>query len=160
MSRSTKKNIVQGVFNSVLCYSIPLFGGCNKAELNLLQIQENRAAHCVLNFPPRTSRCLLFDKLGWLTVEQLIAYHTLITVNRIRMKKEPEYLADHLPRDNIYGRIIELQLRTVPNQNSFVYRGSTLWNRLPRDIRSGMRMGPFRRKLKNWVESNIERFTN
>ena len=106
MSRSTKKNIVQGVFNSVLCYSIPLFGGCNKAELNLLQIQENRAAHCVLNFPPRTSRCLLFDKLGWLTVEQLIAYHTLITVNRIRMKKEPEYLADNLPRDNIYGRII------------------------------------------------------
>ena len=53
MSRSTKKNIVQGVFNSVLCYSIPLFGGCNKAELNLLQIQQNRAAQCVLNYPPR-----------------------------------------------------------------------------------------------------------
>ena len=37
MSRSTKKNTVQGVLNSVLCYSITLFGGCNKAELNLLQ---------------------------------------------------------------------------------------------------------------------------
>ena len=160
MSRSTKKNIVQGVFNSVLCYSVPLFGGCNKAELNLLQIQQNRAAQCVLNFPPRTSRCILFDKLGWLTVEQLIAYHTLITVYRIRMKKEPEYLADHLLRDNIYGRIIVKNCKLGLYRNSFVYRGSTLWNRLSRDMRSEMRIGPFKRKLKNWLESNIERFTN
>ena len=84
MDRNTKKNIVQGVFNSVLCYCIPLFGGCNKADLNLLQIQQNRAAQCVLNLPPRTRRSVL----GWLTVEQLIAYHTLITVFKIRMKRE------------------------------------------------------------------------
>ena len=45
MGCSTKKNIVQGVFNSVLCYCLPLFGGCSKAEINQLQIQQNRAAH-------------------------------------------------------------------------------------------------------------------
>ena len=35
-NKSKKKNIVQGVFNSVLCYCIPLFGGCNKSEMNVL----------------------------------------------------------------------------------------------------------------------------
>ena len=68
MSRGTRKNIVQGVFNSILCYCIPLFGGCNKAELNQLQVQQNRAAQCVLGLPPRTSRSILFEKLGWMTV--------------------------------------------------------------------------------------------
>ena len=160
MSRSTMKNIVQGVFNSVLCYCIPLFGGCNRTDLNLLQIQQNRAAQCVLNLPPRTSRCILFDKLGWLTVEQLIAYRTLIAIYRIRMKKEPEYLAGYLLRDNLYGRIIVENSALGLYRNSFIYRGSTLWNKLPRDLRSEMKIGVFKRKLKRWVEANIDRFTN
>ena len=156
MSRSTMKNIVQGVFNSVLCYCIPLFGGCNRTDLNLLQIQQNRAAQCVLNLPPRTSRCILFDKLGWLTVEQLIAYHTLIAIYRIRMKKEPEYLAGYLLRDNLYGRIIVENSTLGLYRNSFIYRGSTLWNKLPRDLRSEMKIGVFKRKLKRLVEANID----
>ena len=31
MNRNNKKNIVEGVFNSVLCFCLPLFGGCNKS---------------------------------------------------------------------------------------------------------------------------------
>ena len=84
MSKSKKKNIVQGVFNSVLCYCLPLFGGCNKSEMSSLQVQQNKAAQIVLNFPPRTNMGLMFDQLEWLTVHQLIAYHTLISVYRIR----------------------------------------------------------------------------
>ena len=105
MNRSAKKNIVQGVFNSVLCYCIPLFGGCNKSEIHQLQVQQNRAAQCVLTLPPRTSRVILYERLGWLTVLQLIAYHTMIAVYRVRIKKEPEHLASHLCRDNIYENI-------------------------------------------------------
>ena len=71
MNRFTKKNIVQGVFTSVLCYCLPLFGGCNVSEIKIFQVQQNRAARCVLNLPPRTSRDSMYDKLGWLTVQQL-----------------------------------------------------------------------------------------
>ena len=70
MSRSNKKNIVEGVFNSVLCYCLPLFGGCSKAEAKVLQVLQNRAAQVVLRLPPRTSRSFMFDKLGWMTVQQ------------------------------------------------------------------------------------------
>ena len=40
MSSSSKKGIVEGVFNSVLCYCLPLFGGCLLSELNSLQVQQ------------------------------------------------------------------------------------------------------------------------
>ena len=87
MNRSKKDSIVQGVFNSVLCYCLPLFGGCSNSQVQMLQVQQNKAAQIVLNFPPRTSRELMFDKLKWLTVSQLIAYHTAITVYRVRLSK-------------------------------------------------------------------------
>ena len=123
MERQSKKTIVQGVFNSVLCYCLPLFGGCNQSEVQTLQVQQNRAAQIVLNSPPRTSRDWMFDKLGWMTVQQLIAHHTLIAVYRIRQSKEPEQLADILTTD-IYGRIILNNSILGSYRNSFTYRTS------------------------------------
>ena len=160
MNKSAKKNIVQGVFNSVLCYCIPLFGGCNKSEIHQLQVQQNRAAQCVLNLPPRTSRVILYERLGWLTVLQLIAYHTLIAVYRVRIKKEPEHLASQLCRDNIYENIIVENSKLGLYRDSFVYRGSTLWNKLPKSLRKESKIGTFKTKLVTWVEEKIARFDN
>ena len=75
MGKTNKKTIVEGVFNSVLCYCLPLFGGCNVDEVQALQVQQNRAARIVLNLPPRSNRDHNFAKLGWMTVQQLIVYH-------------------------------------------------------------------------------------
>ena len=66
---TNKKNIVQGVFDSVLCYCFPLFGGCSKTDVQLLQVFQTRAAQVVLRLPPRTGRALMIDKLDWLTVQ-------------------------------------------------------------------------------------------
>ena len=106
MSRNTKQTIVLGVFNSVLCYCLPLFGGCNNSEIDRLQIQQNKAARIVLNLPTRAHREYMFDKLGWMTVKQLISYHTLLTVFRIKISAVPEYLAGQLSRENKFGNII------------------------------------------------------
>ena len=160
MNRSAKKNIVQGVFNSVLCYCIPLFGGCSKGEINQLQIQQNRAAQCVLGLPPRTSRSILFEKLGWMTVQQLVAYHTLITIYRIRMKREPEHLASYLCKENIYGNIIVKISDKDYYRNSFINRGSTLWNKVPKILRKEAKIGAFKKKLKIWVMKTIPRFNS
>ena len=88
------------MFNSVLCYCLPLFGGCTKAAINVLQVKQNRAARIFLRFPPRTNRDLMSDKIDWLTVGQLIVYHTLITVYRKRKAQEPENMAEMMSRDN------------------------------------------------------------
>ena len=158
MTKSKKKNIVQGVFKSVLCYCLPLIGGCNKSEIRSLQVQQNKAAQIVLNFPPRSKRDLMFDKLEWLTVHQLVAYHTLISIYRIRSAGVPEDLAATLGRDNHNGHIIMKNTKLEIYRNSFVFRGAVLWNKLPRLLRVGEKLGKFKSDLKNWIVENVPRF--
>ena len=55
-----------------------------------------------------------------MTVQQLIAYHTLIAIYRIRQSKEPEHLADILTKDNRYGHIIM--------KNTLDYIGTALYS--------------------------------
>ena len=158
MDRVNKKSIVQGMFNSVLCYCLPLFGGSSNTEISGLQVLQNRAAKIVLNFPPRSSRDIMFDKLTWLTVRQLIAYHTLITVYRIRASQEPEHLAEMLSRDNHNGHIVVKNTRLELYRKSFVFRGSLLWNRLPGSLRIENKLSIFKKGVRSWVLETISRY--
>ena len=101
-----RKIVTEGIFNSVLGYCLPLFGGCDTGEVRDLQILQNKAAQLVTKSPPRSSRGPMYDQLGWLSVYQLIHYHTLLAVYRIRATGEPEYLAESLCNENRNGNII------------------------------------------------------
>ena len=68
----TKKMMTVGIFNSVLVYCLPLFGGCDKGEVKDLQVIQNKAAQIVTKKPPRTNINELYNRLGWMTVAQLI----------------------------------------------------------------------------------------
>ena len=158
MGKATKKTIVEGVFNSVMCYCLPLFGGCNITEVQALQVQQSRAARIILNLPPRTNRELMISQLGWLTVYQLIAYHTLLTVFRIMKCKKPEYLYKALGRDNRNGHIIVENSRLGLYNKSFIPRGSTLWNRLPVFLKKIEKVGRFKKEMRKWVADNVRNF--
>ena len=73
------KRVTEGIFTSVLVYCLPVFGGCDKYELESLQILQNKAARLVTNSPIRTRRKELFAQLDWLTVNQLVFYHSAST---------------------------------------------------------------------------------
>ena len=94
------------MFNCVLIYCLPLFGGCDVTEIKQLQVLQNKAAQVVTHSPPRAERLAMYSRLKWLTVKQLIAYHTLLTVFKIRQTGEPEYFASFLQEDSRTGRII------------------------------------------------------
>ena len=160
MDSSSKKTIVEGVFNSVLCYCLPLFGGLDNSEVHSLQVQQNKAAQIVLRLPSRHNREYMFNQLGWLTVNQLIVYHTSITVYRIRQNKEPEYLADILGRTSRLGEniIIVENIKLGLARKSFTNRGAVQWNKLPASLRSEPKLGPFKKSLKKWILENIPRF--
>ena len=153
-----RKTVTQGIFNSILVYCLPLYGGCDLGQLRNIQVLQNKAAQVVCHAPPRANRDTMFNKLGWLTVNQLISYHTILTLFKIRKSGEPEYLASAVRRDNIYGRII------VPNTNlglarkSFSFRGCQQWNQLPQSLRSTVKISIFKKNLRQWVLNNISRF--
>jgi len=152
-----RKMIANGLFNSVLMYCMPVWGGCDIQDINRLQILQNRAVQLVTKHPPRTHRNIMFDKIDWLTVRQMVVYTTLLAVFKIRKSGEPELLAVKLRRESRNGRIMieNTKLQTV--QDGFVYRGSTQWNMLPNTIKI-LQENKFKVELKQWVRSNISRF--
>ena len=155
---SSLKIITQGIFNSILVYCIPLYGGCDRVDLESLQILQNKAAQIVTRSPPRSERKPMFDRLGWLSVNQLVTYHTVLQVFKIRKSQEPEYLYDILGIDNRNGHIIVTNTGLSLAKKSFTFRGSELWNNLPSDIRKIQKIGTFKKACRDWVKNNIPRF--
>ena len=78
------KQIAEGVVNSILVYCLPLYGGSDTGQLRELQILQNKAARIVFRAPPSANRDDMFKKLKWMSVNQLVVYHSLILIFRIR----------------------------------------------------------------------------
>ena len=150
----TRNTITIGIFNSVLVYCLPLFGGCDKGEIQDLQVLQNKAARIVTHKPSRSSRKDLYDQLSWMSVNQLIVYHTLLLVFKIRQSGEPEYLASFLNDDSRTGRVIIPNTKLGLAQKSFCFRGSSDFNLLPLNLRSSKKIGHFKHGVKRWVMEN------
>ena len=58
------KVITQGIFNSILIYCLPLYGGCDRADLESLPVLQNKAAQIVTKSPPRSERKPMYDRLN------------------------------------------------------------------------------------------------
>ena len=153
-----RKTVSEGIFNSVLVYCLPLFGGLDAGDLHDLQVLQNKAAQTVTLSPPRAERSPMFDKLGWLTVNQLIFYHTVISVFKIRSSKEPEHLDSILNKDSRNSRIIIPNLNLRVAQKSFTLRGANSWNQLPFSIIKSTKIGTFKKLARKWIHENIPRF--
>ena len=152
------RSISDGLFNSVITYCLPLIGGCTKAEINSIQILQNKAAQLVTRSPPRSSRNPMFDRLQWLTVNQLLVYHTLLQVYRIRHSGEPEYLFHILGKSSRNGRISTPVPKLQLVRDSFTYRGAHWWNSLPSDVRNMKKVSGFKRAVKKWIIDRVPRF--
>ena len=155
---AVRKKVAEGVFNSVLVYCLPLFGGSEIGHIKDIQILQNRAAQIVCHAPPRSNRVMLFERLGWLSVNQLITYHTLINVYKIRSCGEPEYLAQFLQNDSPTGRIIRTNTDLSLALRSFTFRGAAQWSSLPPAVRNLTKIGKFKKQLRGWILSNTPRF--
>ena len=109
----------------------------------------------VTHSPPRAERLTMYSRLKWLTVNQLIAYHSLLTVFKIRQSGEPEYLASFLQDDSRTGRIILPNTQLSLFMKSFGRRGAANWNQLSLELRKSTKIGHFKRGVRKWVLDNI-----
>ena len=100
----------------------------------------------------------MFAQLDWLTVNQLVFYHTVLATFRIRTSKEPEYLYEIMSRDNRSGRIIIPNTTLSLAKKSFCYRGAAQWNSLPTGIKNIKKIGLFKTEVKKFIETNVPQF--
>ena len=108
MPKDRLRNIAEGVFFSLLTYGIQVYGGVwgldnlntaesrtkafTKEDNNKLQVIMNKVLRSLTGLPKDTPVSLLLQESGYLSVQQLTAYHTLSTLFKVMKKKEPVYI--------------------------------------------------------------------
>ena len=102
---------------------------------------------------------------GWLSVKQLVVYHTVTMVYKILKTGSPTFLYNRLStvhpfrtRQSSTGSIRQdetFRSKSSLPRDSFRYRGAHDYNRIPPSIRSIPNLTSFKIKLRQWVKQNI-----
>jgi hypothetical protein len=160
----TRKILANGMVMSLMVYLVQLWGGCPDYLLNYLQVIQNKAARHVTKLGCITSTKTLLDQCNWLSVRQLVEYHSLLLVYKVKSNEKPTYLHQklgqhfsyktHLASNNGIRKTGHLT-HTLTNQ-SFVHRATRSWNSLPSQLRLSPSLNIFKRELKSWVKTNVE----
>ena len=160
----TRKMIASGLVLSTLNYIVLVlvYGGCSDYLLALLQVLQNKAARYVTKLPWRTATTTLLNQCGWLSVRQLVRYHSLVLLFKIKSEKTPKYLYDKIstefpntrqaPANSLKGT---RQFKTVTAQRSFLPRTIQDWNDLPCCLQEITSLLHFKLKLKLWIKENV-----
>ena len=156
---STKLMVANGIFMSKLCYLIQLWGGCEKYLIQALQIIQNRAARVVTGKSWFTPVRRLLKDCRWLSVQQLIFYHTVLQTHKVVLHGDPVYFKQRMstqhPRDTRQAAGGSIWRGDDYTGKSFSARGAQAYNNIPSSIRSCCNLLTFKSKLRKWVELNI-----
>ena len=160
-----RKMIANGVVMSYLTYLIQLYGGCPEYLLSALQVLQNRAARLVTRHGWGTSTSFLLLQCGWLSVRQMIAYHSILLLFKCKENKKPGYIYSKISlKFNKATRIATLggikdfrRFESTLAQQSCLPRTIKMWNeRLPVEIRTETKMKIFKDKLRDWVKKEVK----
>ena len=156
---STKLMVANGVVISKLTYLITVWGGAQQYLIDAVQVQQLAAARVVCGFGCwRWSKQKLLDKVGWLSVRQLIFYHTVLQVHKTLQTGVPKHL--HQSLSGSYPRNTRSsangQIRQIDNTSTstFKYRAIQSYNSMPMNVKIGS-IGTVKTKIKKWIRSNI-----
>ena len=156
---STRLMVANGVVMSKLTYLITLWGGSPQYLINALQVQQLNAARLVCGFASyRWSRKQLLARVGWLSIRQLIFYHTVIQTCKTLKTGRPKNLYESLSLDyprvtrNSTAENIRCNRPTFPG--TFRYQAEKYYKQVPVDVRTGT-VATVKRKLKKWIAANV-----
>ena len=160
----TRKMVANAIVMSRLVYVVQLYRNATDYLLKSLQVLQNKAARTVTRSGWRTETSALLRQIGWLSVKQLVVYHSLLLVFKINRDGKPGYLSEKLRKDFAYrtrqatGNCLVVQ--GTPDSDStktaFVHRTTIQWNNLPYSVRNIKVFLKFKHELKKWVLRNIE----
>ena len=83
VSFKTRKMLANGIFISKLIYFIPVWMGCDDYLVNALQVCQIKAARLVTKLDRFTPTKVLMQQCGWLSVKQLMIYHSLVLLHKV-----------------------------------------------------------------------------
>ena len=163
-SFKNRKMIAEGIFMSKLSYVIALWGGCGAGLKKSLQVLQNKVAQVVTRQDWNTPSKVLLQQCGWLSVNQMIFFHTVLLVFKVKLTRSPKYLymmhnnwtypyTTRQAENDLIRVAVRPRLEMV--RDSFRWRAASNFNQLPVDIRTCRKVGVFKKKIKPWIKENI-----
>ena len=174
------KMLCQGIFYSKILYCLQVFGnvwgldGYNelprrntsftREDARKLQVLQNSVCRLLTGLGFDTPTSELVKACGELSIHQLIAYHTLVTVFKVKLSEKPHYLNSRLPFKKYGSETVQLRRSSnliMVNQHlnisreGFIYRGGVLWNQLPEDVRCLKVLSKFKMQVRSWVIKHV-----
>ena len=159
----TRKMIANGIVISKFIYLVQIWGGTSEFLISLLQKLQNQAARLVTKLDWRTPVSTLLRQCGWLSIQQLYAYHSLVQILKVKSEKRPEYINEkfskgfgHHTRLSSNNCIrIQNHISSDLGKQNFTYKAALLWNKLPPNIKQCSTLKKFKISLKEWVKKEI-----
>ena len=103
-SFKTRKMIATGIFMSKLIYLMPLWSGCEDYLVRALQVIQNKAARSVSKLSIFTPSKTPLKTCQWMSVRQLMAYHSLVLLHKTLTNKAPQYMYDKVRAGGDFAR--------------------------------------------------------
>ena len=155
--------VANGIFCSKLIFQISLWGGAENYILRSLQIVQNKAARSVARRGRYTPVVELLRQCGWLSVKQLVFYHSVILVYKAVKITFPRYIHSKLSSEFPYNtRLAESQAvrmggefksKLELTEKSFMQRSTLSYNQLPTSLRQVQKLENFKKQLKTWQKN-------
>jgi hypothetical protein len=138
---NTRLMVANGAVQSKLVYLITLWGGAQQYLLKALQIQQLTAARTVCGFQSWSwSKSRLLRRVGWMSVRQLIEFHTVLQAHKTLNSGLPRPLHASLNTEYPYrtrsaaNGNIRLG-ETLNSTSTFKYRAMVSYNSVPGEVK-------------------------
>ena len=158
----TRKMIANAIVMSRIIYLIQVYGTASDYLINFLQVLQNKAARVVTKLRWGTETKLLLNQVGWLSVRQLVVFHSLILVFKTKQVGKPIYLREKLRSEFAYETrqstgncfVKNDTPRSEKYKKAFVHNSTSLWNSLSLEVRTAVKLEDFKTKLRKWIKIN------
>ena len=151
--------VADGIVLSKMVYLINLWGGAQLYLLKAIYVQQMAAARVVCGFQCYGwSNRKILEKVGWLSVRQLVFYQSFLQTHRTLLSKTPSPLFKSISKEYTYNTR-NAAAGSIRYDESFVTdtfknRARIVYNQVPIDVRTGS-LGTVKKKLKAWIKANV-----
>ena len=153
--RSVIKQIVLSLVLSAIRYCMSMYGTCGVTQLHRVQKLINFSARIICRKKKYDHISHETHRLGFLTAQQLVAYHQLCLVRRVLVTGCPRELRslftspDHEHGTRYADQLVTTRARTQAGERRISNVGARKYNNLPREVRGAVTMAGFKRALRS-----------
>ena len=147
-----RKILANSLIISKIIYMLPVWGGTHPTHMKKLQRIQNNTARYVLNKGKKWKTLKLMREVNWLSVMEMMQYHSLILLWKLKNHNKPKQIANKFSWENNGNlNIVEPRLQTT--NTHYRWRTSRMWNELSPELKNANKISRFKTELKSWIKN-------